>query len=354
MIIGLKEQAAVDSVERNPVLRELSGMLVALPLVLLLSLPETTQPEPLLVVVESNAGEAPEAPALRGAIARELGLRVLSPAEEEPAEDVAIVTVALAQEQAVTVFRRRGTTIRRVISLPADGPRRLRLVTWLVGNLVRDQTSDLVHDQDDAARRKAAAEGPPEDGADAPVAPLPTPPAPRVSPAPSARSSAPPSIAASARPPAAVGRWTIAALTGRGIFDSDRINCNCGSIWSGEVGGRNELEVTRRGPSLALGGTLITGFGYAAGLTLGWHRSLLSWLAPELGATFGLWAYEGPSFGDYNQTDWKADLFARVTAGVAFSPTSWLDVVARLSLSGEMSRDKYLGFASVGLRCSLP
>lgn len=47
-------------------------------------------------MVEACAGEAVDASALREAIAAELGTRVLSPSEKEPAECVAMMTVAIA------------------------------------------------------------------------------------------------------------------------------------------------------------------------------------------------------------------------------------------------------------------
>src|SRR5512133_3780638 len=103
------------SIERKPILRELSGMTVVLPLLLLLSSPEAASQEPLLVVVESSGGVAVDASALRAAIARELGVRVLSPTEEERMEGVAILTVALASREAVITFRREGATVRRAV-----------------------------------------------------------------------------------------------------------------------------------------------------------------------------------------------------------------------------------------------
>jgi hypothetical protein len=87
-------------------------MMLVLPLILLLSLPEAKTQEPLLVVVEASAGESVEATALRDAIARELGMRVLSPAEEEPTEGVAMMTIAIAPDRAVVAFRRADATIR--------------------------------------------------------------------------------------------------------------------------------------------------------------------------------------------------------------------------------------------------
>ena len=332
-------------------------MIVALPLVLLLSLPEANDQKPLLIVVEASAGEVVEASALRDAIAAELGMRVLSPAEEEPAEGVAMMTVAIAPERAVVAFRRGGVTIRRDIQLPRDGRNRLQLVTWLAGNVVRDQTADLLRDRAvDAPAEKPpertsdeASEGSPEQPADVPPPP-PPPPTPMVPPVPVVQPTPAPTVATSALPRTAVGRkeWTVAALMGRGFLDPDRITCNCGNSWFGDEGGQSELEVTRSGPSFAMGGTLIKTRGNAWGLTLGWYRRPRPWLALEVGATAGLW-YIRDLGGDYTN-----DLFIRVSAGLAFSPTSWLDVVGRLSVISPMSSEKYIMYVSAGLRYRLP
>ena len=336
-------------------------MSVVLPLVLLLSLPAVTSQESLLVVLETSAGEVVEATALRAAIEQELGMRVLSPADEATAEGVAIMTVAIAPDRAVVAFRLGGATIRRAIALPPDRRQRLRLVTWLAGNVVRDQTADLLRERDaESPEEKAserasevasdkASEGLAQQGSDVALPPPPTAPAAMVSPAPVFQSSPAPTVATSALPRTATvpTQWTVAALIGRGFFDPDRITCGCG-YWFNDEGGQNEIEVTRNGPSFAIGGTLVTARGRAGGLTLGWHRSLRSWFAPEAGATVGLWSMKNMGVDD------TTDLFIRLTAGLAVSPTSWLDVVARLSLISPMGRDKYLGYASVGLRYRLP
>jgi hypothetical protein len=326
-------------------------MTIVLPLLLLLSSPEAASQEPLLVVVESSGG-AVDASALRDAIGRELGVRVLSPAEEEPMEGVAILTVALASHEAVVTFRREGVTVRRAIELPSDSRKRLQLVAWLAGNVVRDQTSDLLHAPDSDADTPAAAasEAPTEPHADAlpspPPAPPPAPPAP--TPAPGPPPIPAPTVAASTSPRPLAGRkqWTVAALAGLWFLDSDRIACNCGETWFSDLGWQGELEVTRSSASFILGGTLMRTRGSAGGLTLGWRRPLRPWLTPELGATVGLW-----SRNDFEQT---TDLFVRLFAGLAASPTAWLDVLARLSVVNAMSDDQYLGYISVGLRYRLP
>ena len=349
-----------------------------LPLLLLLGLPEAKDQEPLLVVVEASAGEVVEIAALRAAIASELGIHVLSPVADEPPEHVAIMTVVMAPAQAVVVFRRETATVRRSIELPEDERRRLQLVTWLAGNVVRDQTADLLSDREIAPPSEAS-RGSAEERADAPAAkpegsteepaealpsPPPTPPASMASPtpvseptpsapmasAPVTEPTPPAPIATTALPHTAAGRtaWTVAALIGQGFLDSDQLKCNCGPIWSTDVGEQSELEVTRSGPSFAFGGTLIKARGHAGGLTLGWHRQLRPWLTPEVGATAGLWSMEGMDFAD------NVDLFIRLTAGVAFSPTSWLDILARLSLTGPMGRDRYFVHAAAGLRYRLP
>jgi hypothetical protein len=268
-----------------------------------------------------------------------------------------MMTVAIASDKAVVAFRRGESTIRRSIELPRDGQERLRLVTWLAGNVVRDQTSDLLRDRSvDAPAEKApehasdkASEVSPEQPADCPLPP-PTPPPPLVPPAPLVQPTLAPTVTTDALPRATAGRkqWTVAAMIGRGILDPDRITCNCGHAWFSDQGEQNEFEVTRSGPAFAIGGTLIKTRGNAWGLTLGWHRRPRPWFALEVGATAGLWYVRNLG------TDDTKDLFVRFSAGLAFSPTSWLDIVGRLSVSSPMSSDKYLMYASVGLRYRLP
>ena len=329
-------------------------MLVALPLVFLLSLAEAKDQEPLLVVVEASAKEVVEATALRKAIAAELGIRVLSPADEEPAEGVAMMTVAIAPDRAVVAFRRGEATIRRAIDLPTDGRQRLRLVTWLAGNVVRDQTAELLRGRDGDAPAETAPEDVSAQHAGAPPLPPPTPPTPptpMVLAVPVVQPIQPTPATAAALPPATVQRhqWTVAALIGRGFLDPDRVTCNCGQYWVNDEGGQYEIEVMRSDPSFAIGGTYINARGSAGGLTLGWYRQPRPWFAAETSATVGLWS----SMKDigFNAT---TDLFFRLGAGLAFRLTSWLDITARLSVIHAMSGDKYLGYASTGLRYRLP
>ena len=337
-------------------------MLVAFPLVFLLSLPVAKNQEQLLVVVEASPKEVVDSAALREAIAAELGMHVLSPVDEEPAEGVAMMTVAMAPDQAVVAYRRGESTIRRAIDLPPDGRQRLRLVTWLAGNVVRDQTAELLRGRPgDTPEENLQAHPPeqtPEDvtGLCAGVAPLPspTPPTPLtpvVLPAPVAEPTQPDSATTVALQPAPARRhlWTVAALVGRGFFDPDRITCNCGQYWVNDEGGQYEIEVMRGSPSFAIGGTYISARGSAGGLTLGWYRQPHPWFTTEVGATVGLWSFI-KDIG-FNAT---TDLFFRLGAGLAFRLTSWLDVTTRLSVFHAMSEDKYLGYASIGLRYRLP
>jgi hypothetical protein len=136
-------------------------------------------------------------------------------------------------------------------------------------------------------------------------------------------------------------------MIGRGILDVDRITCNCGPFFS-DLGGQTELEVMRSGPSFAIGGTYFKARGEAWAVTLGWHHLPTPWLAAEVRATLGIWA-----MGDATLHD-TTDLFARLAGGLAASPTSWLDIVARVSVITPMSTNQYLAYASVGLRYRLP
>ena len=159
-----------------------------------------------------------------------------------------------------------------------------------------------------------------------------------------------PSVAASTLPSASARptELTVAAMIGWGYLDSDRIRCNCGTVWSTEVGELNEIEITHSGSSFSIGGTLVRARERAEGLALGWQRLVRPWFRAESGATVGLWSIKNTGVED------STDLFVRLSAGLAFSPTSWLDIVSRLSVIHPMSGNQYLGYISIGLRYRLP
>jgi len=322
-------------------------MMAILPLALLLGLAEAKEPEPLMVVVEARAAEVVKVGALREAIGRELGARVLSPVEEPSTEGVAIMTVVLTPDKAVVTYRHGSLTVYRAIELPPDGRQRLQLVTWLAGNIVRDQTSDLLPNRKTAGSIEVAPPTAPALTAAPPplpptAAPQPIPPAWAAPQTPVARVTSP--------PPPVVGpthEWTAAALIGHGAGISyDHIKCNCGGNFVSDSGGpSSEIEVTRSGPAFAIGGMYLKTQGHAWALTFGWHRRPVRWLTAEVRATVGMWFID-----ETNETD----LLARLAGGLAVSPVSWLDVVARLSIVAPMRKNDFTTYASIGLRYRLP
>jgi hypothetical protein len=339
-------------------------MTAVLAMVLLLHTSTAQGQQPLLVVVEAGADEVVEVTVLREAIAHELGVRVLSPADEAPGDDVAIMTVMLATNRAVVTYLRGHASIRRDIELPSDRRRRLQLVTWLAGNIVRDQTDELLGNVEARVptplSKEARAEAHQARAGDraAPTTTAPVPPA-RVPPPPVAPTAvAPPTTAtttssttttsasAPAPVPIALQGWTIAGLYGNEIADSESITCNCGPIWATGWGTLSELEIAHSDSTFTLGATLFRAHGQAEGLLLGWSRRWRPWLAPEVTAAAGLWSIKT----SYGQT---SDLFVKLTAGFAVSPAPWLDVLARLSVQNPMSSNDYVLYASAGLRYRL-
>lgn len=342
-------------------------MMAIFAMVLLLGASPAHDRWPLLVVVEARPDEVVEVTALRESIARELDVRVLSPADEAPKNDMAIMTVMLTTNRAVVTYLRGHATIRRAIELPAEARQRLQLVTWLAGNIVRDQTDELLRSGQESApsepSKEAAPEAPPapaDDHAEVPpTATVPTPTPPIAPPAPIAPplpvappAQAPPagtaSVAAGNSPPVPIWfqGWSVAGLYGNEIADSESIRCNCGPIWATGWGTLSELEITRSDSTFTLGTTLFKARGQAEGLLLGWSRRWRPWLAPEVTAAAGLWSIKTT----YGQT---SDLFVKLTAGFAVSPAPWLDVLARLSVQNPMSSNDYVLYASAGLRYRL-
>lgn len=311
-------------------------MAAILPLLLLLGsgFGEVPSPEPLLVVVEAGPGEVIGPAALRESIARELGVRVLTPAEGASVGDWAVMTIWLTVDRAVMTYGRGGATIRREIALPSDEPQRLQLLTWLAGNIVRDQIADLL-----PRTRSAPATAPP------PVPPRPEPPSWQ---APTDTSA----IASSGSGSAGPGSLTVGVLIGRGVFDPYRVQVHSEPAVFRDLGGQSELEVLHSGSSFAIGGTVLWSNGRAEGVTVGWHRRVRPWLMPEVGATVGVWSIESTdeSLGFEHTTD----LFFRLAAALAISPARWLDILPRMSVIGPMSSNHYLVYASFGLRYRFP
>lgn len=118
---------------------------------------------PVVVEVEPGAVDL-DATALRATASRDLGVRVLSPGDPGAADAGVRVTVGVDRERGELVVT-RGAVARR-IALPRDPVEAQKAAVFLIGNLARDQASDVI-----------AGLGPPPGPPEAvPEAPPPTPP----------------------------------------------------------------------------------------------------------------------------------------------------------------------------------
>jgi hypothetical protein len=98
---------------------------------------------PVVVELRQDVSELDEG-ALRDAVARELGEPVLL--EKDATTPSVIVTVEIHRDAGELVVQRRdatGTLVRHV-PLPADPAEAMRTAVFLVGNLARDEASELV------------------------------------------------------------------------------------------------------------------------------------------------------------------------------------------------------------------
>jgi hypothetical protein len=118
---------------------------------------------PVVVQIEPGAADL-YAAALRAAASRELGVRVLAPDDPGAAEAEVRVAVGVDRERGELVVTRGG--VARRIALPRDPLDAQKAAAFLIGNLARDQASDVI-----------AELGPPADRPEAvPEAPAPAPP----------------------------------------------------------------------------------------------------------------------------------------------------------------------------------
>jgi hypothetical protein len=179
-----------------------------------------------------------------------------------------------------------------------------------------------------------------------------------------------PTTAAEAAPsPAAPSeRWAFSIALGRSFYDSQPHDLwpTSDSIW--QLSHREtEFRVTHLGTPMVLGAALhkiaypaIPDSGaIGAGVVLGAHYPLLTWLHAEVDGTLGLQLFTGRKSVDGTgrrvTRSGEVDLYVRLGAGLALRTTSWLDILARLNLHMDPGGEgHFLGAASVGLRCQLP
>jgi hypothetical protein len=132
--------------------------------------------DPLLVVVETQPGLGVDAADVRRRIAGELGAQVVSPNDPAATRASQVLIVAL-DEHDIHISMRSGASARVSRTIPdvAERAARLRAVTWLAGNLARDQVGPLLPNLALAPTRKPAAA--PVTTAATPTTATPTPPA---------------------------------------------------------------------------------------------------------------------------------------------------------------------------------
>ncbi|HEY5449647.1 MAG TPA: hypothetical protein VIQ54_12910, partial [Polyangia bacterium] len=105
---------------------------------------------PLLVAVEVAPGVDVAPADVRQAVASELGRSVAGSRDPVTTEDVLVVWVD-GREIRMSLRAGAAPVVTRTIAVPRDRTGHLRSVSWLAGNLVRDQVGPIV------AKREAPA-----------------------------------------------------------------------------------------------------------------------------------------------------------------------------------------------------
>jgi len=215
---------------------------------------------PLLVAVEVGAGVDVAPTEVREAVAAELGTKVA--AYDPTGDGAADVLLVALQPREIRMSLRAGAApvVTRTIAVPRDRTGHLRSVSWLAGNLVRDQVGPIVAKREAPAVESPPATEPPALAANAtpavpaappPPAPAPvaSPPAPPPPPAPAEVIASQPVSAAAADSPA----WAITMAGGPTVTVMRDGNTTA------TTGGVFQLEVQRqRSPESLLYGVALT------------------------------------------------------------------------------------------------
>ncbi|HVZ75143.1 MAG TPA: hypothetical protein VHJ20_22325 [Polyangia bacterium] len=330
-------------------------------------------PSPLVVVVETGAGAAVDAAAVRAAIAAELHRRVVAPAATSaaiagPREDALLVTID--REHIVASFRGGADrALTRAVVAPADRAERLLVVGLLAGNLVRDQLATL-----------ALPEAPPSEPATPATNVLPSAPPTRAAteppPAlasPPASSSASADLVRSARTPTPISEWTLAAAVGPALSFYKLIASPGGYVPdSGDsFTFAAKLEAHRHfgpwfagaavdvgpRPGMLVGGALLAGRQWIAGPTrieasLGAGAEAFAVREYFVFGSSSLIPSDGPN---YTETV-RPEIYARPSVAVAVPVSRYLDAFA--SVDGRLASTTRPGAVSMlgalGLRVRLP
>ena len=118
--------------------------------------------QPLLVVVEAPPEMEVDASEIRRAIATELRRTTLAPTELSSCDSNEAMIVAV-DNRFISLSLRHGEAppVGRAIAAPADPASRVRAITWLAGNLARDQVTEMVEAPPPPAPPAVAAVEPP-------------------------------------------------------------------------------------------------------------------------------------------------------------------------------------------------
>jgi hypothetical protein len=129
-------------------------------------IPAPQAPNGLPVVITVGSSEV-DAPALEGALRRELGV----PLSFDPLAKDRLEIVITGRRANVTYYRADGEPVTRSVDLPRDRARALETIAFLAGNLARDEAAELLSEL--APKAEEATEAPSPTPPEAPPAPPP-------------------------------------------------------------------------------------------------------------------------------------------------------------------------------------
>jgi hypothetical protein len=225
---------------------------------------------PLMVVVEVGPDVGQDAADIRKAIGAELHRTVVAPSEAASTNASDLLLVVVNHDRIVlSLHEHSDERVSRSIPAPADKAARLRAVTWLAGNVARDQVTPLLTlppagHADAAAPMSAPVEAGDAIGAAEP-GPASTQPAPLLVPTTLGPANDLQLATTSILEPALPRMWTVAASTGEAVQYGNQWE---GSSFSNRMGVSTQIEVLRhRGDGYLYGG--VADFGPVDGHRLG-------------------------------------------------------------------------------------
>jgi hypothetical protein len=182
----------------------------------LASRPARAADRPLLVVVEAPAALDADAAEIRRAIGVELRAETVAPMKTQADPPERALIVALDRDRiAMSLRTSDAAPVVRSIPSPPEHAARLRAITWLAGNLARDQVSPILAQLADAPPDPSPAVAPsPPSGVDRAPAP------PAVPPATEPPGFETPAVTVASSPrsqPEQQARWTVSAAAGPAI-----------------------------------------------------------------------------------------------------------------------------------------